>query len=216
MNVLIVDDHHLIRDAVGTALRDIIGQDVRVSEAATAAQAFEYLDAHPDTDMVLLDLALPDCDGLDVLERVGAQLPAIAVVVLSALEDRARIARAFALGAVGYIPKSTNRDVLESAINLVLAGGVYIPTEILAASDGEPATCEDAAGSGSKPMGALTARQTDVLKLIMQGKSNKEICRELDLAPPTVKIHVSAILKTLNVRNRTEAALQGRKLGISV
>jgi DNA-binding NarL/FixJ family response regulator len=214
MNVLIVDDHHLIRDAVGAVLREIVGQDVHVFEAATAAEAFEHLANHPETELVLLDLALPDSDGLDFLEEVGARLPSIAIVVLSALQDRARIARAFELGAVGYIPKSTNRDVLQSAIKLVLAGGVYIPLEILTAAEGQDGAVAPAVDSVAKQHDELTARQTDVLRLIMQGKSNKGICRELDLAPPTVKIHVSAILKALNVRNRTEAALQGRKLGI--
>ncbi len=217
MNVLVVDDHHLIRDAVRGVLSDIIGESVRVFEATSAGQALRRVQDSPDIEFVLLDLALPDCDGLELLARIRALHPSIAVVVLSALEDRPRIARAFELGAVGYIPKSTSREVLESAIKLVLAGGVYIPAEVLAGSRClEIGERQAAAGERLRAHDGLTSRQREVLWLIMQGKSNKEICRELDLAPPTVKIHVSAILKALNVRNRTEAALAGRRLGIAL
>ena len=122
MNVLIIDDHHLIRDAVGAVLREIIGPDVQVFEAATAAEASDHLASHPETELVLLDLALPDSDGLDVLETVGARLPSIATVVLSALQDRARIARAFELGAVGI-----HSQVDRSGCSEKLRSSWYLP-----------------------------------------------------------------------------------------
>ena len=125
-------------------------------------------------------------------------------MVLSARNDRANMARAFDLGALGFIPKNAPRDVILSALRLVLAGGIYIPPEMLGRD----------AGAADPPSLGLTGRQHDVLALMMQGKSNKAICRALDLAEPTVKNHVSAILKALKASNRTEAVLAARERGL--
>ena len=184
-----------------------------MSEASTASETMQLLDANPTIDLVLLDLVLPDMDGLAVLKQIGERLPSIAVIVLSALKDKQRISTALQLGAAGYIPKSADLDIMKSAINLVLSGGIYVPPEYI---DQRKPTMNDSPPIGADNTLPLTQRQIEVLKLMVRGQSNKEICRELDIAQPTVKIHVSAILKALKVRNRTEAAFAARQLGIIV
>ena len=150
-----------------------------------------------------------------LLGELRERYPATSIVMLSAFNDRDNVVRALDNGAAGFIPKTDSRDVLLGALRLVLAGGTYIPPEALIR---EPA---GTAVVGSPPAGkrpspaelGLTERQVDVLALMMQGKSNKLICRALDLAEPTVKNHVSAILKALDVTNRTEAVLAVAALG---
>jgi DNA-binding NarL/FixJ family response regulator len=136
-------------------------------------------------------------------------------VVLSAQQDRDTVMKALDLGALGFIPKSGQREVMLSAFNLIFSGGIYIPPEIL--NRREAALAPRAAPTPSKARAAdlgLTERQMEVLALMMQGKSNKAISRVLDLAEPTVKIHVSAILKALKVANRTEAVIAASALGL--
>jgi DNA-binding NarL/FixJ family response regulator len=165
--------------------------------------------------LILLDLNLPDRDGLDVLVELRRRYPLVSVVVLSGSEERERITKALDLGAVGFIPKSAQREVMMSAFNLIFAGGIYVPPEILARPPPRPA----ASAASGKPATAadlgLTDRQMDVLSLMMQGKSNKAICRMLDLAEPTVKNHVTAILRALKASNRTEAVIAAGMRGVA-
>ena len=138
---------------------------------------------------------------------------------LSASQDRNSVTKALDLGAVGFIPKTGHRDVMMSALQLVFSGGIYIPPEILARDQAPPAPVSPTATRlGLQSQAAptdlgLTDRQVDVLALMMQGKSNKAICRVLDLAEPTVKNHITAIFKALKVTNRTEAVIAARELG---
>jgi DNA-binding NarL/FixJ family response regulator len=213
MKILVVDDHVLIREA----LRGLFGElkpDATVLEAPDAARTIQLLAEQPDVALILLDLSLPDRDGLVLLAELRARHPGIPVVVLSGFPDHANVVQALHQGAVGFIPKSAGREVMTSALNLVFSGGVYIPPEIL--GSGTPDAARPQASPGDL---GLTGRQVDVLALMMQGKSNKAICRLLDLAEPTVKNHVTAILKTLAVSNRTEAVLaasaRGWELGTS-
>lgn len=216
MRFLVIDDHPMVRDALGAVVRGLRG-DAEVIEAADAAQALAVLSAGPDVDLVLLDLHLPDGDGLDLLALLRRDRPATAVVVLSGARDPDTVRRALAGGAVGYIPKTETRDVMASALALVLAGGVYVPPVALGAIGGarapapepepEPVRAPTPASLG------LTGRQLDVLALMMRGHSNKLICRELGLAEPTVKNHVTAILRALDARSRTEAVLAAVRMG---
>jgi DNA-binding NarL/FixJ family response regulator len=211
MKILLVDDHVLIREA----LRGVVAElqpSAAVLEAATCAGAFSLLEQHADLGLVMLDLNLPDRNGLDALEDLRDRYPATAVVMLSGANDRETVASALAKGALGFIPKSASREVLISAIRLVLAGGIYIPPEILTHVEPPTASAPPPPGGRSADELGLTPRQVEVLALMMQGKSNKLICRTLDLAEPTVKNHVSAILKALGAANRTEAALVAAKL----
>jgi len=217
MKILVVDDHVLIRDALRSVLKEVKG-DAVVLEASDSRQAMALVAEHAELGLILLDLNLPDRDGFSLLAELRERYPAISVVVLSGQQDRSSVVKALDLGALGYIPKSGQREVMLSALQLVFAGGIYIPPEILA-REAQPLP-----GSGGAPPArdrpqvspsdlGLTERQLDVLALMMQGKSNKAICRVLDLAEPTVKNHVTAILKALNVTNRTEAVIAVRELG---
>lgn len=215
MKVLIVDDHALIREAMRGVIIELHG-DAVVLEAANCSQAMFLCDLHPDITLVLLDVGLPDRNGLEVLADLHENHPATSVVMLSALSDRANVVKALDGGALGFIPKSGSREVLVSALRLIFAGGVYIPPDILVSTP-TPAVVPGHLRPLEKRLLpaelGLTERQVEVLALMMQGKSNKLICRALDLAEPTVKNHVSAILKALSVSNRTEAVLAVAALG---
>jgi DNA-binding NarL/FixJ family response regulator len=218
MKILVVDDHVLIREALRGLFREL-KPDATVLEAADAAQAMQLLADQPDAALLLLDLSLPDRDGFTLLAEVRERYPGLPVVVLSGFPDPANVLRALDYGALGFIPKSAGREVMKSALNLVFSGGVYIPTEILgSATSGELEPAPRGRIAVAKPNASpadlgLTERQIDVLALMMQGKSNKAVCRLLDLAEPTVKNHVTAILKALGASNRTEAVVAASTLG---
>jgi DNA-binding NarL/FixJ family response regulator len=217
VKILLVDDHALIREALRGVLKELKG-DATVLEASSCSQAMDMIAANPDLALVLLDLNLPDRDGFSVLTELGERYPTLSVVVLSGQQDRDSVVRALDLGALGFIPKSGQREVMVSALQLIFAGGIYIPPEILTRgkpSAGEPAKTPAAAAQphASPSDLGLTERQIEVLALIMQGKPNKVICRSLNLAEPTVKNHVTAILKALDVSNRTEAVIRVGELG---
>jgi DNA-binding NarL/FixJ family response regulator len=186
MKILLVDDHALIRDALRGVLAEL-QKTVEIFECSDAESALRALEKDPDIQMLVLDLNLPDRSGLDLLAEVRDRYPAIGVVVLSGNQDRASVQRALDLGAVGFIPKAAQREVMLSAFNLVFAGGIYIPPQILERSTAAtPSASLQSAGSLRSELG-LTERQIDVLALMMRGKSNKVICRALHLAEPTVK-----------------------------
>jgi len=213
MKILVVDDHVLIREALRGVLTEL-KRAATVFAASDSRQAMAVIAEHADLGLILLDLNLPDRDGFSVLAELRAHYPAISVVVLSGQQDRGSVVKALDLGALGYIPKSGQREVMMSALQLVFAGGIYIPPEILMRTDqpSQPAPGRLRKGTTPADLG-LTGRQLDVLALMMQGKSNKAICRVLDLAEPTVKNHVTAILKALMVTNRTEAVIAAGELG---
>ena len=220
MKILIVDDHALIRDAMQGVLKRL-QRGVVVLEASDSQQAFAIIAGNPDINLILLDLTLPDRDGLLVLAELRDRYPTISVVVLSALQDRANVQKVLDFGAAGFIPKSARREVMLSALQLVFAGSVYIPPEILAPegfAEATPSQQYESRPSESRPIVSLadlklSERQQDVLALMMQGNSNKVICRALNLAEPTVKNHVTAILRALKVSNRTAAVVAVNELG---
>jgi DNA-binding NarL/FixJ family response regulator len=218
MKILVIDDHVLIRESLRSVLREL-DTEVAIVEATNAQDTVRLVAEHPDLGLILLDLGLPDRDGFEVLAELRERHPTIPVVVLSGHHDRANVVRVLDLGALGFIPKTAQRQVLASAISLVLSGGIYIPPEILGrpepAARSEPVTAQHVAKKPAKSPRdlGLTDRQVEVLALMMQGKSNKAIGRVLDLAEPTVRNHVTAVLKALNVTNRTEAVMAVVELG---
>jgi DNA-binding NarL/FixJ family response regulator len=217
MKILVVDDHPLIREALRGVFQEL-QRAAGVIEASDSQQAMQLVAEHHDLELILLDLNLPDRDGFSVLSELRELHPEIAVVVLSGVQDRNSVAKALDLGAVGFIPKTGQREVMVSALQLVFAGGIYIPPEILdrgqIPAPLSPTATRLGLQSAAKPADlGLTERQVDVLSLMMQGKSNKAICRVLDLAEPTVKNHVTAIFKALKVTNRTEAVIAASELG---
>jgi DNA-binding NarL/FixJ family response regulator len=206
VKILVADDHALIREAFRHLLADL-DRDVVVLEAGDCDSACQLIARHPDLDLVLLDLRLPGAGGLATLEKLRAEYPTLPVVVVSALEDPGTVRGVLARGAMGFIPKSSSNDVMLSALRLVLSGGRYLPPEMLS-GDGasSPASMEEV---------HLTDRQREVLALMVQGKSNKHICRELGLAEATVKIHVTAILRALKVTSRAQAIVAINQLGLT-
>lgn len=215
MRLLVVDDHPLVREALASVLAQV-RPEAQVEGVGSARELRQALARPPAADLVLLDLKLPDAHGMDLLTEIGRDHLGTAVMLLSGDLDAATVQRALRQGAVGCIPKTEPRDVLVSALGLVLAGGVYVPPLALApgAVNGHQASRE---GAGATPQSlGLTERQIEVLALLMQGKNNKLICRALGLAEPTVKNHVSAILRTLGVDSRTEAVLAVARLGWSL
>ena len=212
MRVLIVDDHPLIREALANVLAEL-GRQVDVLQAENLKGALAQLDAHPDTTLILLDLMLPDAEGIDVLGRVRQAYPSVPVVVLSGIDSRSTVRAAIDGGAMGFISKRSPSPVLVNALRLVLAGEVYIPPEVLRAET-RPMTGTPGPRTG-EDLG-LTPRQMDVLALLVQGKPNKVICRELGLAEGTIKTHTAAIFRALNVSNRTQAVFAVSRLGIQL
>ncbi|WP_298971702.1 response regulator transcription factor [uncultured Roseobacter sp.] len=215
MLALIVDDHALIRDALRGVLGSF-GEITAVLEAATAAEAEEELAETPGIGLVLLDLALPDRDGLPFLKSIRSDHPGTSVVVLSANEDRTQMSTVLKNGAAGYIPKSATREVMRSALKLVFSGGIYVPPEILNRPVVPPPAKPSPSAIPNAAKLGLTERQIDVLQLMMEGRSNKVICRQLDIAEATVKNHVTAILRALGATNRTEAVVAASALGLSL
>jgi DNA-binding NarL/FixJ family response regulator len=200
MKVLVVDDHPLIREALRNVLAELDAK-CELLESADSASALGIAASHSDIDLVLLDLNLPDSEGFATLEELRRRRPSTGVVVCSAQHDHQVVARAIALGAVGYIPKSTSHEVMVSALRLVCSGGMYLPPEVLAAAPSGAAEAQ------------LTARESEVLALMLEGKSNKRISGQLGMAEATVKNHVTAILKALGASNRTEAVIAAGRLG---
>jgi DNA-binding NarL/FixJ family response regulator len=209
MKILVVDDHTLIREALRGVLQEL-KPEADVMDASSCREALELAQANAgELDLILLDLSLPDGDGFDTLGELRDLYPAVAIVVLSASRDRDSVTKALDLGALGFIPKSASRAVMVSALQLVFAGGIYVPPEILQKA---PMSSPVSAPMSPSELG-LTERQIDVLALMMEGKSNKAVCRELDLAEATVKNHVTAILRALKVTNRTEAVIAVAEFG---
>ncbi len=209
VKVLIVDDHPLILEALRHTLAPL-DQVVELHDAKSAADARKLVAAHEDADLMLLDLGLPEVPGFDLLAEFREQYPTIPVVVLSGSDRREDVMRAIDLGAMGYIPKTSSSKVMLSALRLVLAGGVYLPPIALMPDSPTPPRAVSPRDLG------LTDRQCQVLALLLQGKPNKIICRELDLAEGTVKIHVAAILRALNVNTRTQAVVEASRLGLHI
>ena len=213
MKLLVVDDHPLFREGMRNIL-DALGTDVQVTEARDFGEALSALHPGADFDLILLDLRIPGMEDSSGIKQLRDRAPDVPVVVISALEDRRVVADAFQHGAIGYIPKTSNSEVMVNALKLVLAGGKYLPPLMAGAYDtGLGTRTEDVAKEASDTP-RLTRRQRDVLALIGHGKSNKEIADALGLAEGTVKIHVTAILKALKASNRTQAAIAAANMGL--
>ena len=210
MKILIADDHELFRDGLKHVL-DQLGDDLVIVEASDFPQAIEAVEREPDIDIALVDLSMPGMAWDEGVRRIRDLLQEQSpVIILSASDERRHVLQAVNLGAAGFIPKTSSSRIMLSALKLVLSGGVYLPPALLdmGLSDNSPLTNEQA-------VGFLTPRQREVLILMGQGKSNKEIARVLDLAEGTVKLHVTAILKALNVSNRTRAVVAASELGLA-
>jgi DNA-binding NarL/FixJ family response regulator len=225
MKVLLIDDHPLILSALKTVIEGL-DEGVEVIGVDSAAAARLALATHIDFDLVLLDLQLGDASGFDVLDEFRAAYPALPVVVISASDRASDVIRAIDQGAMGFVPKRAGTELLSQALKLVMAGGIYVPPMNMGAEASVNVSVGKATSTQAKLVQiqqqamssnfqvstgleslALTPRQTDVLALLLQGKPNKIIARELGVSVETIKDHVAAVLKALGVGSRTQAVL---------
>ncbi|MBU3007231.1 response regulator [Cobetia amphilecti] len=234
--LLIADDHPLFRDAISRTLSLSVADDptppYELLQAASLAETLSLIDAHADSlDLLLLDLDLPDSHGLEGLARLRQEADWLPVAILSAHEARETVLEALALGAVGYLSKSSSAEVLREALARMLAGEVYVPARLMRTAP-RPALASQAASSSASASASapvpppapqlapslseaefaqrwqtLTTKQRGVLERMVLGESNKMIAWQLGVAETTVKSHVSAILHKLGVASRVQAIL---------
>jgi DNA-binding NarL/FixJ family response regulator len=204
MKTLLIDDHPLFREGLALLMAHAF-PDLHIQQAGSIGQAIERLRSDPGIRLALLDLGLPDSTGTQSLRRLREAAPELTVVVLSADETPETVLGAIDEGAAGFIPKTSQPGAMRSALATVFAGGVYLPPQMLGLrADAPPA--EAALG--------LSPRQLDVLRLLIDGKPNKVICRELELSESTVKTHLAAIFRRLDVNSRTQAVVAAARLGL--
>ena len=204
MKILVIDDHGLFREGLCHVLNEL-DASMQILEAADFDRAWNCVNTTPDLDLVLLDLHMPGKDGFSALDSFAKHYPTIPVVIVSASNQRSDVQRALDAGAMGFIPKESTSKVMLGALRLILDGGIYVPSSL---SQHETPSVTNANKHG------LTPRQLDVLLLLAQGYSNKEIAARMSLAEATIKMHVTAIMKALGVTNRTQAAMVAEKMGL--
>jgi len=207
---VIADDHALFRAGLRLLLSDGCGP-AEVREAGSLPELRALLDEDAAVDLAVVDLAMPGMNGGASIRELRHAFAQLRFVVMSGSEQRQDVLDALAAGAFGYIPKSLDPDAMVAAFQQVLNGGIYAPTLLLTEPDKayEPSPSIDA-----NIIAMLTPRQCDVLRLLGKGQANKEIARALDISEGTVKIHLAAIFRLLDVRNRTEAVLKASSLDI--
>jgi DNA-binding NarL/FixJ family response regulator len=203
MNILIVDDHPLIREGMSMMIRSV-APDAEIVQANTCQGGLDAA-ASQRFDMALLDLQLPDKPGFVALEQLKREQPELPIVVVSGIEDRATVMRALDAGAKAFVPKSADATKTQIALEALLSGRVYLPESLVNGN-----------GAAETPRVTLTERQMEVLALLVAGLPNKLIARRLNIVESTVKIHVSAILRELRVTSRTQALITVAKLGIAL
>jgi len=206
--IIIADDHPLFRSALQQALTMGLGEDVRLVEAASIAELEAFLNQGADWDLVLLDLNMPGAYGFSGLVLLRGQYPHLPVVMISAQEDAAVVARSREFGASGFIPKSSSLETIQEAVRAVLDGDVWWPSNIQ-----DVANVSDEAKAASAGLASLTPQQFRVLTMVCDGLLNKQIAYELNVSEATIKAHVTAIFRKLGVRTRTQAALLLQQMG---
>jgi DNA-binding NarL/FixJ family response regulator len=218
MKILIADDHRLVIEAVKAKLSEL---DAGIDFVLAMSVDELLASASDDLDLAVIDLNMPGAEGQAHIDEIRRRHPAVPVIVLSGYEDPAVMRSVLERGVLGFIPKAYSPEVMLSAVRLVLAGGVYVPPMMLSSLPpgvvaGIPGIGADPTQRGSGAAAAqtlehlrnvLTERQVEVLQLLSQGKPNKLIGRALGISEGTVKIHLAAIFRALNVRNRTEAVV---------
>ena len=206
--ILVADDHPLFREA----LRGVVGRNIpgaELYEADNAQALYAMADAHPDADLLLLDLNMPGAQGFSALVHLRGLHPQLPVVMVSAREEPAVVRRALDHGAMGFIPKSSDAELLGAALLRVLDGDRFVP-EI---AGNAPQTGQDEQEVAAR-IRELTPQQFRVLQMLGSGKLNKQIGYELGVSEATVKAHMSAILRKLGASNRTQAVLMAGRLAV--
>ena len=206
MKILIADDHALFRDELASRLEKL-NSDVVLMQASSFSQALKILEKETDLDMIIVDLDMPDMKWEEGIEQLRQKSNEINMVVISASEDVRSIRKVLASGIKGYIPKRSEPKIMHNALKLILEGGTYIPPALIENNAEMPL-------NGNHRGKTLTNRQSQVLDLIAQGKSNKQIAYEMGVSEATVKLHINALLRSLKVNNRTQAVVTAQKMGL--
>jgi len=205
LKILIVDDHALVREGLCQVLQGLNPEETtEVLQAATCARAFELAHFNPELDLVLLDYRMPDMSGLAALKIFGQRHPELPVVILSGSANPGVMAKARELGAAGFATKSCLSDKLLRTLRDILDGQICYPSHFGPLDD-------RAAGATTPPV--LSPRQLDVLYLLQDGLTNRQICEQLSLGAETVKFHVSNILRIFGASTRTQAVLEAKRWG---
>lgn len=226
MKILIADDHELFLKGLEFTLEQNL-QNPEITTAQNYTEIFSIIEKQKDFDLVITDLAMPGANWLTAITKIHNTLPDTPIIIISAVFDKELLQQTLDIGVSGYIPKTSSNNLIVSAINLVLAGGMYIPHELLYSSKTQDVseekqkeylnplkTLEKITKSTPKPDSkGLTARQIDIVKCIAEGLSNKQIAYKLNLTEGTIKVHITIILKLLNVKNRTSAVIEAAKRG---
>lgn len=215
MKILIVDDHALVRRGMGHVVRESFG-DAEVVEAGNAAEAVAVMASTPGVDVALVDVRMPDADGLELLHDMKERWPDVPVIMLTSFDHAHYVRRALAEGAAGYMLKDATPEDLEQAIKVALSGGgnVLSPRVIQNLFESVDGGIGENGEAPPRATGSLTQRETDILALLAEGKSNRDISRALFLSEKTVKAHLAAIFRKLGVTNRTQAAMAAVSMGI--
>lgn len=211
MKILLADDHWVVRAGLAVLFGQF-DEPVTVVEAATQDQLMAALAETPDLDMIVIDPFMTGVDPFKSLSEVCRAKKSGSVVVFCKSDSRQHLLQSLEAGATGYIPKTASRDDILAALRWVMSGKIWIPPALLDPARGEPAAPPQAAETRQTLLQdqgvlSLTARQKEVLVLLAEGKSNSQIAETLGISEGTVRVHVSAILRVLNVNNRTQAAL---------
>lgn len=205
LTALVVDDHPLFCDALTLTLRSIADFAV-IEMAGTLEAALELTNSGAELDLILLDLNLPDVNGLDGVVRLRTAAPRAIILIVSSMAENRMISHALKAGANGFVPKHSQRAVFRKAFETVQAGQTFVPDDYID-PQGQDATTDSAPEDALARMGSLTNQQARILNLICEGKLNKQIAYDLSIAETTVKAHVTAIMRKLGVHSRTQAVL---------
>lgn len=227
MKILIADDHELFLKGLEFILKENL-PNPEITTAQNYTDIFNILEDKQNFDLIITDLAMPGANWLQALTKIHTLEPETPIIIISAVFDKEILQQTLDIGVSGYIPKTASNNLIISAINLVLAGGVYIPHELLYTN---PLTTQNnkntqkeyiaplkalekfADSTNEAPQKSLTERQIEIVKCIAEGLSNKQIAYKLNLTEGTVKVHITVILKVLNVKNRTSAVIEAAKRG---
>jgi DNA-binding NarL/FixJ family response regulator len=215
MNILIVDDHALVRRGMGYVVKEGF-PDAEVLEAEGAAAALEHIHDGKEVDLALVDVRMPDTDGLELLRAIKTVRPDLPVIMLSTYDNAPYVKRALADGASGYLLKDATPEDLSQAINVAISGSgnVLSPRVIQNLFEEHEASSREHGTTGRRGEYNLTQREHDILALLAEGRPNREIAGRLYLSEKTVKAHLAAIFRKLGVTNRTQAAMMAVQMGV--
>ncbi|MDD4555826.1 MAG: response regulator transcription factor [Alphaproteobacteria bacterium] len=214
MRILIADDHELFLKGLEFALRDMF-DDVEFVLASNYDKIFEIIETDKNFNLILTDLAMPGATWLEAISKIHEVIPNTPIIVLSAVFEPKIVNKTIELGVSGYIHKTSSNDTIKEAINMVMSGGVYIPSELLTTEICDIFSLDACPTNSEAPKSKLlTNKQMDIINLIAKGLANKQIAYELGLTEGTVKLYITDIFRRLKVYNRTAAVVEASKLGL--